>query len=80
MDKEVYSDECITNEMSFDKKCQLVAGHPAVCIRYFNNHVEKYIKLILMSPHLPFEQLVHYVYRVEFQKRGSPHIHGLFDT
>ena len=31
-----------------------------------------------MSPHLPFGQLVDYVHRVEFQKRGSPHIHGLF--
>ena len=41
-------------------------------------NVEKYIKLILMSPHLPFGQLVDYVYRFEFQKRGSPHIHGLF--
>ena len=33
-----------------------------------------------MSPHLAFGQLVDYVYRVEFQKRGSPHIHGLFWT
>ena len=78
VDKEVYSDEYITNEMSFDKKCQLVTAHPAVCSRYFNNCVEKYIKLILMSPHSPFGQLVDYVYRFEFQKRGSPHIHGLF--
>ena len=78
VDKEVYSDECITNEMSFDKKCLLVAAHPAVCSRYFNNHVEKYIKLVLMSPHLPFGQLVDCVCRVEFQKIGSPQIHGLF--
>ena len=78
VDKEVYSDECITNEMSFDNKCQLVAAYPAVCSTYFNNHVARYIKLILMSPHSPFGQLVDYVYRAEFQKRGSPHIHGLF--
>ena len=31
-----------------------------------------------MSPHSPFGQLDDYVYRVEFQKRCSPHIHGLF--
>ena len=75
VDKEVYSDECITNEMSFDKKCQLVAAHPAVCSRYLNSHVEKYIKRILMSPHLPFGQLVDYVYR----ERQSLHSWSLLD-
>ena len=72
VDKVVYSDEYITDEMSFDKKCQPVAAHPAVCSRYFNNCIGKYIKLILTTPHLPFGQLVDYIYRVEFQKRGSP--------
>ena len=30
-----------------------------------------------MGPHSPFGHVTDYVYRVEFQKRGSPHIHGM---
>ena len=30
-----------------------------------------------MGPHSPFGNVVDFVYRTEFQKQGSPHIHGL---
>ena len=39
--------------------------------------MKKFIKYILKSPFSPFGCLQNFFYRVEFQHRGSPHIHGL---
>ena len=76
VDNKTYSFEYIKTEMTIAKKCQLISAHPAACSRYFHHRVEKYIKMILMGPHSPFGEVVDFFYRVEFQKRGSPHIHG----
>ena len=64
--------------MSWSNKCELISKDPATCARYFNNKVKKFVKHILKSPHSPFGVLSTSFYRVEFQHRGSPHIHGLF--
>ena len=77
VDKVTYSDDFIKNEMSFEKKCQLVSSHPAACSRYFQHRVQQFIKFIIKGPYSPFGQVLDFVHRVEFQKRGSPHIHGL---
>ncbi len=71
-----YSTEYINTEMTIAKKCQLIAAHPAACSQYFHHHVDKFIKMILMGPHSPFGEVVDFFYCVEFQKHGSPHIHG----
>ena len=54
--------------MTWAEKCTLISSHPAACARYFYNHVQKFFKYVLHSPHSPFG---------EFQHRGSPHAHGL---
>ena len=43
----------------------------------FQSSCAEVFKHILYSPHSPFGKLEYYFYRVEFQHRGSPHIHGL---
>jgi len=63
--------------MSWSDKCELISKDPGTCARFFNNKVQKFIKHILKSPHSPFGILTNSFYRVEFQHRGSPHIHGL---
>ena len=63
--------------MTWSQKCTLISSHPTACSQYFDNRVKKFYKHILKSPHSPFGKLVNYFYRVEFQHRGSPHIHGL---
>ena len=47
------------------------------CSRYFRHCVQQFIKFIIMGKYSPFGQVLDFVHRVEFQKRGSPHIHGL---
>ena len=64
-------------QMSWSEKCKLISSHPTVCSLYFDNRVKKFYKHILKSPHSPFGKLINFFYRVEFQHRGSPHIHSL---
>ena len=40
--------------------------------------VQLFIRDVLKSDLLPIGEIADYFYRVEFQQRGSPHIHGLF--
>ena len=63
--------------MGFEKKCQEVSSHPAACSRYFHHRIQKFFKYIIMGPHSPFGKVIDYAHRTEFQKQGSPHIHGL---
>ena len=76
LDGEMYSEHFIKNEMTFEKKCQQVASHPVACSRYFDHKRQQFYKYIIMGPHSPFGNVVDFVYRTEFQKQGSPHIHG----
>ena len=70
-------------QMTWHQKCNLISKDPATYTSYtytalyFNNRVKKFVKHILKSPHSPLGILQNYFYRVEFQHRGSPHIHGL---
>ena len=74
VDSKDYSDEEINN-MTWQTKCRLINADPITCARYFNFRVSLFIKHFLNknSPVLP--RVKDYIYRVEFQQRGSPHIH-----
>ena len=63
--------------MPWNEKCNLISKDPGTCALYFTHRVKKFIKHILKSPYSPFGKLLNFIYRVEFQHRGSPHIHGL---
>ena len=63
--------------MSWPQKCDLMSKDPGTCALYFNNRVRKFFKHILKSPHSPLGKLQIFFYHVEFQHRGSPHIHAL---
>ena len=63
--------------MTWAQKCRLVSSHPAACARFFNHRVQQFFKHVLQSLYSPFGNIQYYFYRVEYQHRGSPHIHGL---
>ena len=63
--------------LPWPEKCKLISSDPGTCALYFNDRVKKFIKNILKSPFSPLGHLENFFYRVEFQHRGSPHIHGL---
>ncbi|CAF1665350.1 unnamed protein product [Adineta ricciae] len=64
--------------MNYEKKCDLIRNDPVTCVRYFEHRI-KCLWEILSAPSGPFQgyELEDKYVRVEFQARGSPHIHAL---
>ena len=71
VDKVTYSDDFIKNEMSFEKKCQLVSSHPAACSRYFRHRVQQFIKFIIKGPYSPFGQVLDFVHRISEKRKPT---------
>ena len=61
-------------DMDWEEKCRLIRKEPAVCAMHFNNHVQQIMK-ILKHKNSPLGVMEDSFLRVEFQHRGSPHIH-----
>ncbi len=59
--------------MSYEKKCELIRQDPVTCVRYFEHRLTCFWE-ILSAPCGPFEgyELEDKYDRVEFQARGSP--------
>lgn len=66
-------------EMSSDMRTDLVNEDPVTCYLYFNKLVDTIMFLLKSSRLSPFYQyrIVDFFKRVEFQQRGSPHVHCL---
>ena len=77
VENHVYTDEEI-KLMTWQKKCELIQKGPVTCARNFEHMVQIMIHKFLKSNQMPLGQIIEYFYRVEFQQRGSPHIHALF--
>jgi len=76
-DKNDYTDELSRNELSSEIINRLISSDPVTCARYFNERVQRFIDMVLKGPCNPLGKWTDHVYRVEFQQRGSPHIHML---
>ena len=63
--------------LTWQEKTKLVQKDPVTCSRYFDNRVQEFLNTALKSSCEPIGKLIDYFYRVEFQQRGSPHIHML---
>ena len=70
-----YSDENVDN-LTWVEKCRLIQSDPATCARHFDRQVQLLFRFLKDGVE-PLGPLVDYFYRVEFQQRGSPHIHCL---
>ena len=71
-----YSEKDIEN-LTWQEKTKLVQKDPVTCSRYFDHRVQEFLKTVLKSDCQPVGKLKDFFYRVEFQQRGSPHIHML---
>nr|KAG5686477.1 hypothetical protein BaRGS_030059 [Batillaria attramentaria] len=63
--------------LSFQEKTALLREDPVTCARYFDHRFRALFNKVLKSAAGPLGEIVDFFYRVEFQHRGSPHIHGL---
>ena len=66
------SNEDIAN-MSWEERCSWIRRNPVTAARQFDYRVQLFVKHVLGSGLLG--DVIDYLYRVEFQQRGSPHIH-----
>ena len=76
VDQKMYTKEDIQN-MEWGEKTRLVQSDPVTCSRYFDNRVHEFMNHVLKSNHHPLGKITDHFIRVEFQHRGSPHVHML---
>ena len=77
IDNKHYTDDEV-KQMTWQKKSELIQKDPVTCARNFEHMVQQFIHNFIKSSCHPIGEVVDFFYRVEFQQRGSPHIHGLF--
>ena len=59
--------------MSWEERCHWIRRNPVTAARQFDYRVQLFVRHILGSGVIG--EIDDYLYRVEFQKRGSPHVH-----
>ena len=62
------------NNMDFFERCRYLNLNPVVLARHFQYRVEVFLKVIIIDG--PLGKVKYHAIRVEFQVRGSPHIHS----
>ena len=62
------------NKMGYEERCNLLNSNPVLLLRHFQYRVETFFKEIIVNG--PFGKVEYYAICVEFQVRGSPHIHS----
>ena len=69
----ILSDEEIDN-LSYFERCKILNMNPVVVAKNFQYRVEVFFKEIIIDG--PLGKVKYYAIRIEFQFRGSPHIHS----
>ncbi|XP_061391279.1 uncharacterized protein LOC133326674 [Musca vetustissima] len=78
VDKIDISEEDASN-LSFADKARLIRSDAITCSRYFDFRFRQLFSLFKMNGGIFDNHFVEkYYWRVEFQQRGSPHIHGMY--
>ena len=65
------------SELDWNQKCEILRSNPVTVMRLFEKRVDALMTDLILSPAEPIGPVEDYFYRVEFQARGSPHIHML---
>ncbi|XP_055077310.1 LOW QUALITY PROTEIN: uncharacterized protein LOC117394129 [Periophthalmus magnuspinnatus] len=65
-------------DLDWAERCDLLRRHPVTAARMFDSRWRRFLRKVILSPAQPIGKVIDYFYRVEFQQRGSPHVHCLF--
>lgn len=71
-----YSDSEIDN-MTWSEKNELIKSDPVTCARYFDFRLQMFFNNVLKHESAPVGKIKDFFFRIEFQQRGSPHVHIL---
>ena len=66
--------------LSYDERCRLLNINPVIVAKHFQYRVETFFTEVLLSRANPIGKIVYYALCIEFQVRGSPHLHALIWT
>lgn len=74
VDKE---DDADVSNLDFQEKARLIRSDPVTCALYFDHRFKELKKTWNKVKDGPFgdRKILHIYYRIEFQHRGSPHVH-----
>ena len=61
--------------MTYNDKCKMLNSNPVVVAKHFQFRLERLFKDVLLSRCDPIGHILYYAMRIEFQFRGSPHVH-----
>ncbi|XP_070203473.1 uncharacterized protein [Littorina saxatilis] len=64
--------------LTWQEKSKLIQKDPVTCARHFDYRIQVLFSKVIFGPLQPLGEVKDYFYRVEYQQRGSPHIHCLF--
>ena len=74
----------MTNEevsaLSYSERCSMLNLNPVIVAKHFQYRVKTFFTEVLLSNANPIGKIVYYALRIEFQMRGSPHLHALIWT
>ena len=76
VDNTTYTDEQIEN-FNWEDRCRLIQSDPVTRARHFDYQINQFLTHFLLSSSEPLDKISDWFYRVEYQQRGSPHIHML---
>ncbi|XP_052692014.1 uncharacterized protein LOC128170074 [Crassostrea angulata] len=72
------SDNRNPDEMDWSEKNEILRCNPVTVARMFDHRFQVFHKEVILSPAEPIGKVVDFFQRVEFQQRGSPHMHCLY--
>ena len=79
VNRQEMADKEIEN-LSYNEKCSLLNLNPVIVAKHFQYRVESFFKEVLLSNANPIGKIIYYALRIEFQMRGSLHLHSLIWT
>ncbi len=65
---------------SYEERCKLLNVNPVIVAKHFQYRVETFFTSILLTDANPIGKIIYCALRIEFQMRGSPHLHALIWT
>ena len=63
--------------MSIADRSRYLCQNPITGVQMFQHKIEVFFSEYLLSDACPLGHITDYVIKIEFQMRGSPHVHGL---
>ncbi|XP_062577465.1 uncharacterized protein LOC134239308 [Saccostrea cucullata] len=72
------NDSRLPTDLDWSEKSEILRSNPVTVARMFEHRFHMFQRHVILSPSKPIGNVTDYFVRVEFQQRGSPHMHCLY--